>query len=406
MIFDKAIRDLKSSTPYTISITEPNDWRSGGVLGNGQSAAMKLSAVNRCVECISDSMSKLPLFVMDEKTKEHIDHPILKLLEQRPNEAMTPSVYKKLVETNRLLGGNGYAAIVRSSLNARPVELLPLAYSYVTPWIADNGTLWYIYTNPRTGEMRKINQWDMIHYKAYSADGITGISVLSRAADVISTAQAAQAYEGKFYSKNAQPTGVLTVDTELQPGAKDKIRDEWEKIHMGVDNAFRVAVLDLGLKYQSISVSNKDAQFIESKAVTVEDIARFFGVPLYKLMAGKQAYNSNEQNGIEYVVGTLHPIVSQCEEEDTYKLLFDSELAKKWQIKRNMMAELRGDMNSRSAWYKTGREIGYFSVNDICDLEDTPHVPGGDTRNASLNYVPLELFYELSVNRNQKGKKG
>lgn len=132
----------------------------------------------------------------------------------------------------------------------------------------------------------------------------------------------------------------------------------------------------------------------------MEDIARFFGVPLNKLMAGKQAYNSNEQNATDYVMNTLHPIVSQCEEEDTYKLLFDSELTRGLQIRRNMMAELRGDTNTRAAWYKVAREIGVYSVNDICDLEDIPRVPGGDTRNDSLNYVPLEDFRELSRNRN------
>ena len=65
-------------------------------------------------------------------------------------------------------------------------------------------------------------------------------------------------------------------------------------------------------------------------------------MPLYKINAGKQSYSSNEQNGIEYVVNTLHPIVTQYEEEDTFKLLFDRELKKGLEIRRNMMAELRG----------------------------------------------------------------
>ena len=145
---------------------------------------------------------------------------------------------------------------------------------------------------------------------------------------------------------------------------------------------------------------------MESKAVSVEDIARFFGVPLYKINAGKQTYNSNEQNGIEYVVGTLHPIVTQYEEEDTYKLLFEKEQKQGLEIRRNMMAELRGDFTSRGAWYRTMREIGADSVDDIMDLEDRPAVPGGKSRYASLNYVPLELFEELSINRNRAGKGG
>lgn len=387
-----------------LRVARLDGWTAGGTLDTGQTGAMKLSAVNRCVECISDSMAKLPIFVMDGKTKEHLNHPLLQILERRPNEVMTPSVYKKLMEANRLLHGNAYAAIIRDRVSAAPVELLPLPPDYVTPKLDQSGGLWYLYTDPRTGQLHRLHQCDVLHYKAYTKDGITGVSVLSRAAEVIQTARAAQRYEGKFYDQGAQPSGVLTVDTKLEPDAKDKVREEWRRVHTGVDNAFRVAVLDLGLKYTPISISNRDAQFVESKAVTVEDIARFFGVPLNKLMAGKQAYNSNEQNATDYVRNTLHPIVSQCEEEDTYKLLFDSELAEGLQIRRNMMAELRGDTATRAAWYKVGREIGYFSVNDICDLEDTPHVPGGDTRTARLDSVPLEDWRRLSIQRNSGGE--
>lgn len=401
MIFDRAIsRMTNKAEAKTVTLERLDGWTAGVPLDTGQTGAMKLSAVNRCVECISDSMAKLPIYIMDGKTREHLNHPLLELLERRPNEAMTPSVYKKLMEANRLLHGNGYAAILRSAANARPVELLPLPPECVTPWLDERGRLWYLYTDPRTGQRRRLSQWDVLHYKAYSQDGINGISVLSRAKEVVTAARAAQQYEGKFYTQGAQPAGVLSVEGSLEKEAKDRVRKEWENIHAGVDKAFRVAVLDLGLKYTPISVSQKDAQFVESKAVSVEDIARFFGVPLNKLMAGKQAYNSNEQNATDYVMNTLHPIVSQCEEEDTYKLLFDSELARGLQIRRNMMAELRGDTNTRAAWYKVAREIGVYSVNDICDLEDIPRVPGGDTRNASLNYVPLEDFQELSRHRN------
>lgn len=399
MIFDKIFKKAKNEATPTLTLTNPADWRVGAILESGTSS-MKVSAVNACVEVITNSISKLPVFVMDSRSKEHIKHPLLKLLADRPNELMTPSVYKKLMETNRLLKGNAYALIVRSSLNSRPVELIPLPPDSVFPFFDGGGKLWYAYTNPRTGERRKLDQWDVLHYKAFSTDGVNGVSVLSRASEVVATAREAQRYEGNLYANNAQPSGVLAVEGNLEKEAKERMRSEWEKAHRGVDNAFRIAILDNGLKYQPLSISNRDVQFVESKAVTVEDIARFFGVPLYKINAGKQSYSSNEQNGIEYVTNTLHPIVTQCEEEDTYKLLFDSELAKGYQIRRNMMAELRGDFSSRSNWYQKMREIGVFSVDDIRALEDMPNVEGGDARYASLNYIPLDRFGELSESRN------
>ena len=106
------------------------------------------------------------------------------------------------------------------------------------------------------------------------------------------------------------------------------------------------------------------------------------------------------------MVGTLHPIVTQYEEEQTYKLLFPSQVSQGLELRINMMAELRGDNAARGTWYKTMREIGAFSVNDIMALEDMPDVEGGDERMASLNYVPLSKWVELSVNRNTTNAGG
>ena len=155
----------------------------------------------------------------------------------------------------------------------------------------------------------------------------------------------------------------------------------------------------MGLDYKPLSISNRDAQFVEQSDLSVADIGRFFGVPLYKLMAGKQSYSSNEQNAIEYVVGTLHPNAVIWEQELLYKLLPPQDIDRGLRIHGNLMGELRGDFQSRGAWYKDMREIGVLSVNDILELEDLPAVDGGDERYASLNYVPLSDWKELSKER-------
>ena len=202
---------------------------------------------------------------------------------------------------------------------------------------------------------------------------------------------------------------MLKVDTDLggttklpdgtEITLKDYIRRDWEKVHAGAGSSFRVAVLDHGVTYQPIAMSNSDAQFVENKAVTVADISRFFGVPLYKLGEGKMSYSSNEQNNIEFCVNTIQPIITQMEFENTAKLLTLSERKRGLEVRHNMMALLRGDFNSRGTWYKTMREAGVLSVNDILDLEDMPPAAGGDERYASLNYVPLRDWAELSRRR-------
>ena len=382
-----------------LSTDSLDGWLVGATASNEQTA-MKISAVAACVDLISNSMAKLPITVMDNNTKQPYANAFSRLLAERPNEAMAPAVYKKLMEVYRLLKGNAYALIIRGGRTGEITELLPLPPDFTQVMFDENGILWYLVTMPKTGEMRRFRSWDILHFKNFSYDGITGISTLRRASDVISNARLSQKYEEKFYLQSARPSGVLTYDTHIESRTKEEIRKEWEKIHSGADNAFRIAILDLGLKYQQTGISNADAQFIESKGIVVEDISRFFGVPLYKINAGKQSYSSNEQNAIEYVVGTIHPIVEQYEEEYSYKGLFESETRLGIRVRINMMAELRGDSGSRGRWYTLMRNNGSFSVNDILALEDMPNVPGGDERLASLNFVPLDLFRDLSIGRN------
>lgn len=416
----KGLRAATARSPTVRKSVTVGSLISGGGLAAGenvQEAAHKLSTVDRCIEVLSDSMAKLPSFVIDNRTRERIPHELLQLLNIRPNEAMTPFVRKKVLETSRLEGGNGYDWILRDERTGRPVELIPVPWYLVQPWHDTAGRIWYDVTHPYTGEVMRLPNEDVCHYKNATRNGLVGLGTLERASDVIAAARAAQRYDLAYYENGGQPSGVLKTDADLggyakdEKGAvlkrpdgtpvtlKDQLRSEWEKVHLGPSNSHRTAILDLGLEYTSIASSHRDAQFAENKELSVKDIARYFGVPLYKLSDGAQSYASNEQNSIEYVVGTLHPIVTQYEEEQTYKLLTDSELAKGLEIRINMMAELRGDVSSRANWYRTMRDTGVFSVNEIRALEDLPLIAGGDTHYASLNYVPLDQWPELSAQR-------
>lgn len=374
--------------------------------------ALKISAFYRAVDIRSDSIGKLPVKVKDTVTRQECkDHYLVPVLQVAPNEAMTPFVYRKLVETRRLILGNSYVWIYRDGYG-HPLETLPLPPGSCNPYIEPStGKLWYIAQDPKTGQLYKLHPEDILHYKGVSLDGITGLSLLSQAARVLRVEESRDQYEYAVYQNGGHPAGVLQTDSDLslrsvkRPDGtsvnyRDTIRKEWDRIHAGPGNAFRVAVLDNGLKYTPISMSNADAQFVQSKAVTVEDIARFTGVPQNLLFTGKQSYNSNEQNSLDYVKYTLQPTVIQYEEEDSRKLLTVSEQGAGLWLERNMMAELRGDTASRMAWHRGMREIGAISVNEIREKEDMGPVPGGDGLYASLNYVPLADWAELSRRRN------
>lgn len=419
MSMSKGLRHLARS-PTRKAVTAAGVIAAGYPSGGGEDPetyARKLSAVDRCMSILAGSMAKLPSYIFDSKSRERPGHPLLHLLNVRPNEAMTPSIRKEVLENSRLEGGNGYDWVVRDPQTGRVAELIPVPWYLVQPWKDTAGRIWYTVTHPFTGEPMVLPREDVCHYKGATRDGLTGISVLRRAADTLASARAAQEYERAYYESGGQPSGVLKTDADLGGWAegadgkplqradgslvslKDQLRSEWEKVHAGPKNGHRVAILDLGLDYKPIAASNQEAQFIESKEVSIRDIARYFGVPLYKLGEGKEAYSSNEQNAIEYVVGTLHPIVTQYEEEQTWKLLTDREIAAGLEVRINLMAELRGDSNARMHVYQTMLQEGVYSVNDVRALEDLPDILGGSEHRASLNYVPLSMWPELSQKR-------
>lgn len=401
---------------------------SSGWSGHGQNRrdrpmraqeALKISAFYRAVDLRSDSIGRLPVLVKDLNVRREVaGHYLGPVLWEKPNEAMGPFVYKKLVEYQRLVLGNAYVWIYRDR-NSRPAELLPLPPGTCKPYIQPgSGKLWYIAQDPKTNQLYKLYPDDLLHYKGFSTNGIEGRSLLGQAARTLDVAASRDIYEQDIYRNGGRPSGVLSTDTDLSKKSdlttadgekisyRDVIRREWEHIHTGPGNAMRTAVLDNSLKYTPISMSNSDAQFVENKAVSVADIARFTGVPLYLLYSGKESFESNSANGVEYVKYTIQPAVTQYEEEDSRKLLTTSERARGLWVCRNMMAELRGDTASRKEWYRTMRELGAYSVNDILRKEDEPDVPGGDAREASLNFVPLEDWPELSRLRAISKKKG
>ncbi len=402
---------VQKSTSY-LTLDNPEGWLTGDAMSLSTDKAMKVSTVNRCVEIRSNTIAVLPVYIMDEKTKERLsDHRLGKVLWGRANEAMTTFDYEKLQQVNRDLRGNAYTWIHRSKSTGYPEELIPLPPDYVSPYVDGRGKLWYIFFNPETGEKTKIPSVNILHYKAFSTDGLKGISILKRASQVIETAQSAQSYEQAMYDNGGRPSGVLTADTDLSGTKeitdefgnkttvrkKDYLRQEWERVHAGPSNSFRVAVLDLGLKYQPIAMTNADVQFVESSELRVADVCRFFGVPPHMVFAGKQSYQSNEQNSLEYVKYTLQPDVTQREQEDTHKLLLPSESGLR--VRREMKVYLRGDTAAQASWYKSMRECGVYSTDDIRGLEDLGEVPGGDGRYASWNYGPLDKWSELSVIR-------
>ena len=187
----KGLRAATARSPTRKAVTVQT-MAAAGLTVSGVSApdeeSRLLSAVDRCTEILSDSVAKLPSYVIQRSTRERVPHQILYLLNDRPKEAMTPFVRKKVLETSRLEGGNAYDWIVRDPKTGLPRELIPVPWQLVQPWRDMGGRVWYDVTHPVTGEAMRLPSEDVCHYKNATRNGLKGIGTLARAGEVISTA--------------------------------------------------------------------------------------------------------------------------------------------------------------------------------------------------------------------------
>lgn len=409
MIVTNFINNKIETKPFTTE-NYTHQFMTGADLSSTNSQ-LKLSAVYACIDILSNSIGELPFFCIDTNTHKRVDSDIKYLLSTRPNKNMTPFIYHKLTETNVLIKGNAYSHIDSNARTGKIEQLTPLNPDRMQTHLIE-GEIFYDYTQ-ETGVSVRYLADEIIHIKGLSFDGFVGQSVLNYARTVIETALSQEDYSKQFYGRGGRPQGTLETASDLGKVAQGKdgksareiLRESWEKANSGITNANRIAILDNGVKYNPVAqISQRDMAFVESKEISVADIARFFRVPLYMLQAGKESYSSNEQNAIGYVTNALRPKVTQYEQEYTIKGLSEAEQQKGISVKANLKMLLRGDIAAQTTHYDTMLKNGVYNINTVLDLEDLPTISvaeGGEIRMASLNNVPLEDFKRLSLARNQ-----
>ena len=172
MILDGLFRRPRERRADPVNVTTLESVGMQNIVMGGETAAMKLAAVNRCLEVISDSVGKMPSYGMITSTRERVFPPVLDLLNLRPNEAMTPFIRRKMLELNRLIRGFAVEWILRDPITMEPVELIPVPSELVNFWQDTAGHVWYDITHPYNGAVMRLASTDVLHYKGYTRDGL------------------------------------------------------------------------------------------------------------------------------------------------------------------------------------------------------------------------------------------
>lgn len=356
----------------------------------GPHLAENLSVVFACVQVIAETVGMLPLLVYRKleggARAAAPAHPVAVIFAGDANDQLTASEFIELMTAHCVLRGNAYAEIQRDG-RGQPVALQPYHPDLVSVVaIPRTGRYAYDVSLP-TGGTRRLLPEEMLHLKDRSDDGVVGKSRLHRARETFGTALATERYAGSTFRNGASLSGVLSHPGRLDEPSAKRLRADFESLYRGPDNAGRIAVLEEGLRWMQISVSPDDAQMLESRRFSVEQLARIFRVPppvLGDFQGGN--YSSISEVGRWFYSHTIQPWLNRWERalerallseagRSSYELEFDCDLI------------VRGDMLTRFQSYRIAREIGLYNANELRRFEHAnPRTdPGGEEFFAPAN---------------------
>ena len=348
--------------------------------------ALQCSAVFACIGLLSESIAQLPLKVYRRENGERREdktHWVYELLARRPCSWLTSFNWRELAMMCLCLRGDFYAYKVRDN-SGRVRELLPLLPGAIAVRQLDNWELQYMVTFSN-GTSKTVPQSEIFHVMYRSMDGVRGLSPIACERQAIGVALAAQEHGAATFTNGAKPGGILTLPGVLTQEALSRLKNEWNSAYSG-DNAGNTAILEQGIKFEPLSMTNADAQYLETRRFQVEEIARIFGVPLFMIQSTEKttSWGSGiEQMSMGYVRYTLLAWIRRWEAAIWRDLL--SEHDSDVQVKFNVEGLQRGSMSSRFDAYQKGINMGVYSPNEIRELEDMNPRDGGDIYLTPMN---------------------
>jgi HK97 family phage portal protein len=352
-------------------------------------SAQRNSAVQRCLNLISNSIGMLPLHLMRAGTKgersKASSHPLYQVLYLKPNEYQSSFVFRRLMQKRALTEGNAYAAVVRTG--NRVVGLHPIEPRRVTVEQNDDWSVQYR-VRQEGAQDRIIQPRDMLHIMGDTDDGLKGVALVDRARDVLNLSQRAEEAAARLFRNGVMAGSYLKTDKSLSAEAINNLKASMDENYAGAENAGRNMVLEEGLDFKSIASTAKDAQNIETRAFQIEEIARIFGVPRPFLMVDDTSWGSGiEQLGIFFVQYGLAPWFVAWEQAISLTLLSDQERRDHYP-KFNERALMRGSMKDQAEFLAkmmgSGGSPQILEQNEARGFLDFPEHEDGFGLNSGL----------------------
>ncbi|OBX35656.1 phage portal protein [Halomonas elongata] len=284
-----------------------------------ENTVMSLSAAWACTRLIAESVSTLPLHLYErtpDGRRRAVDHPLYGILNRSPNADSTPATFWEAKTAAILLRGNGFSE--KQYFNGRLVGLRFLSPSRLGGTKLPNGDLQLMYTE-EGGRQRPVRERDLFHIPGFSMDGKWGLSTIQYGAAVFGSALAASNAANSTFEKGLAPTVAFTMDKVLKKDQREEFRENLKDIK-GAINAGESPLLEGGMDAKSIGIKPSDAQLLESRNFSVEEVCRWFRVD--PSMVGHGNKDSNwgtglEQKLIAFLTFTLRPWLTRMSRQST-----------------------------------------------------------------------------------------
>jgi len=342
-------------------------------------SAEGVATVFAAVNLIAGTVASLPLHVyrrLDNGDRERAsDHPLANILAARPNATQTAFELREMLTAQCLLSGNAYAEI-RTDRSGTVTDLVPINPRDVTVVKLAGGRHRYDVTTD--GRMRSLLAEEVLHLRDRSEDGLVGRSRVQVARETLGGALALQTHGNRAFANGTRLSGVLQTPGMLSADQHQRLAASWRTQYTGADNAGKTAVLESGLEFKPLSMSNEDAQWLQARQFSVEEVARLFNVPPVLLGDLRHANFSNSVEMMRhFVTVTLRPWLSRWEQA-LERALLGPVARGRYYIEHSAEGLLRGDAVNRADFYGKAIASGWMLRSEARRLENLPAIEGLD----------------------------
>jgi HK97 family phage portal protein len=350
-----------------------------------------LAVAARCVQLRSEILASVPLFLFrrtPDGGRERADHnSLFGVLHDIANPLQSAFECREYLIRCLDMFGNAYARIERNA-RGQVVALWPYIVGDCQVERLPNGRVRYRAFTGRRTEI--LLQEEVLHIRGPTRDGVLGWSPIQIARGALQLALGQTQTAQSLSDNSLRPSGMLTYPERMTKEQKDFIRQGMTEIYAGAQNAGKMLVVDAGAKFEQLSFTPEDAQFLEQRKLSNEDVARIFGCPPTSVgLLDRATFSNIEEESRNLVQNCLGPLAARIEAAMSRCLLTDAS-RRTYYIEHDLDGLLRGDVRARFESYRLARETGIYSVNDVRRREnETPLGPEGDIHHMPANWIAL-----------------